>query len=53
MNTLYPYAGAALSDLVTKGGFPQLLLPPMHFAAMYEQKLQKTRDEQENPSSEQ
>jgi preprotein translocase subunit SecB len=53
LNTLYPYAGAALSDLVTKGGFPQLLLPPMHFGAMYEQKLQKTRDEQEQPSSEQ
>lgn len=53
LNTLYPYAGAALSDLVTKGGFPQLLLPPMHFGAMYEQKLQKTRDEQEHPSSEQ
>jgi preprotein translocase subunit SecB len=48
LNTLYPYAGA-----VTKGGFPQLLLPPMHFGAMYEQKLQKTRDEQEQPSSEQ
>ena len=26
MRTLYPYACAALSDIVTKGGFPQLLL---------------------------
>ena len=50
LNTLYPYAGAALSDLVTKGGFPQLLLPPMHFGAIYAQKLQKNLDEQEKPS---
>ena len=49
LNTLYPYAGAALSDLVTKGGFPQLLLPPMNFLSLYAQKLQKNLDEQEKP----
>jgi preprotein translocase subunit SecB len=51
LNTLYPYAGAALSDLVTKGGFPQLLLPPMNFGSLYAQNLQKNLDEQEKPSS--
>ena len=51
LNTLYPYAGAALSDLVTKGGFPQLLLPPMHFGALYAQKQQQNSDAQEAPSS--
>jgi preprotein translocase subunit SecB len=51
LNTLYPYACAALSDLVTKGGFPQLLLPPMHFGSLYAQKLQKNQGEQETPSS--
>jgi preprotein translocase subunit SecB len=51
LNTLYPYACAALSDLVTKGGFPQLLLPPMHFGSLYAQKLQKNLDDQEKPSS--
>ena len=50
LNTLYPYACAALSDLVTKGGFPQLLLPPMNFRALYAQKLQKNQEEQEKPS---
>ena len=50
LNTLYPYAGAALSDLVTKGGFPQLLLPPMNFLSLYAQKLQKNLDDQEKPS---
>jgi preprotein translocase subunit SecB len=41
LNTLYPYASAALSDLVTKGGFPSLMLPPMNFAAIYNQRLQQ------------
>jgi preprotein translocase subunit SecB len=50
LNTLYPYACAALSDLATKGGFPQLLLPPMHFGSLYAQKLQKNLDAQEKPS---
>lgn len=39
--TLYPYASAALSDLVSKGGFPSLMLPPMNFAAIYDQRLQR------------
>jgi len=41
LNTLYPYASAALSDLVTKGGFPSLILPPMNFAAIHDQRLQQ------------
>jgi preprotein translocase subunit SecB len=32
---LYPYASAAISDLVTRGGFPQLLLSPLNFEKMY------------------
>lgn len=34
-NTLFPYAREAISDLVMKGGFPQLLLEPVNFDAMY------------------
>jgi preprotein translocase subunit SecB len=41
LTTLYPYASAALSDLVAKGGFPSLMLPPMNFAAIYDQRLQQ------------
>ena len=41
LRTLYPYASAALSDLVTKGGFPSLMLPPMNFAAIYDQRLKQ------------
>jgi len=51
LNTLYPYASAALSDLVTKGGFPQLLLPPMHFGALYAQKQQQNSEAQEASSN--
>ena len=35
---LYPYACAALSDLVTRGGFPQLLLSPVNWDQIYQQK---------------
>jgi len=39
LRTLYPYACAAISDLVTKGGFPQLLLQPVDFVALYNHRL--------------
>jgi preprotein translocase subunit SecB len=32
---LFPYARAAVSSLVTQGGFPQFLLPPVNFDALY------------------
>ncbi|MBV6424192.1 MAG: Protein-export protein SecB [Steroidobacteraceae bacterium] len=32
---LFPYARAAVSGLVTQGGFPQFLLPPVNFEALY------------------
>ena len=47
LTTLYPYICAALSDLVTKGGFPPLLLVPMNFAALYAKKLQQVSDQDE------
>jgi len=37
---LYPYASAALTDIVTKGGFPQLLLAPVNFQGLYAQRQQ-------------
>lgn len=33
---LFPYARAAVSHLVTQGGFPQFLLPPVNFEALYQ-----------------
>jgi preprotein translocase subunit SecB len=39
--TLYPYAREAISDVVVKGGFPQLLLQPINFDALYAQAMQQ------------
>jgi preprotein translocase subunit SecB len=40
MRMLYPYASAALTEMVTKGGFPQLLLAPVNFEGLYAQRQQ-------------
>ncbi|MDX1253046.1 MAG: protein-export chaperone SecB [Gammaproteobacteria bacterium] len=42
-NILFPYAREAVSDLVTKGGFPQMLLAPVNFDALYAQHVQQQR----------
>jgi preprotein translocase subunit SecB len=39
--TLYPYAREAVADLAQKGGFPQLLLQPINFDAVYAQAMQE------------
>lgn len=36
-NILFPFAREAVADLVTKAGFPQLLLSPVNFDAIYAQ----------------
>jgi len=36
-SVLFPYARASVSHLVTQGGFPQFLLPPVNFDALYAQ----------------
>ncbi len=45
-NTLFPFAREAVSDLVTRGGFPQLLIEPINFDAMYQMQLQQQAGEQ-------
>lgn len=40
-NILFPYAREAVSDIVTRGGFPQFLLNPINFDALYEQVSQQ------------
>jgi preprotein translocase subunit SecB len=39
-NILYPYVREAISDLVTRGGFPPVLLAPVSFEALYAQRNQ-------------
>ncbi len=36
---LFPYARSMVSQLVTQGGFPQFVLPPVNFDALYAQSL--------------
>jgi len=43
-NILYPYVREAISDLVTRGGFPPVLLAPVSFEALYTQRNQVQPD---------
>ncbi|WAR45229.1 protein-export chaperone SecB [Methylomonas rapida] len=46
-NILFPYAREVISDLVSKGGFPQLILAPVNFDALYMQHLQQAQQSPE------
>ena len=45
-NILFPYAREVVSDLVNKGSFPQLLLTPVNFDALYAQHMQEQQNAQ-------
>jgi len=47
---LFPYAREAVSDLVVKGGFPQLSLAPVNFNAMYQENLKRQQEGQADQS---
>lgn len=40
-NILFPYAREVISDVVVRGGFPQLLLAPVNFDALYAQHMEE------------
>jgi preprotein translocase subunit SecB len=42
-NTLFPFVREVVSDVVTKGGFPQLVLSPVNFDAMYAHQLEQAK----------
>ena len=46
-NILFPFVRETVSDLVTRAGFPQLLLAPVNFDALYLQHQQKLAAERE------
>ncbi|MBH98865.1 MAG: protein-export chaperone SecB [Rhodospirillaceae bacterium] len=52
-NALYPFAREAISDMVTRGGFPQLLLQPINFDALYakavQERLQEKGEQETDP----
>jgi preprotein translocase subunit SecB len=40
-NILFPYAREVISDTVVRGGFPQLILAPVNFDALYTQHMEQ------------
>lgn len=50
---LLPFAREAISDLVGKAGFPQLLLSPINFEGLFQQKLKVEAEKAAEAESEQ
>ena len=50
-NILFPFAREEIGSLVQKGGFPQLLLDPVNFEALYLQHLQQARQNAPAPGT--
>lgn len=44
-NILFPFAREVVCDLVMRGGFPQLLLAPVNFEALYAAQQQKQQEQ--------
>lgn len=42
-STLFPYAREAISDMIGRGGFPQLLISPVNFEALYRRRHQEQK----------
>ena len=49
-NILYPYAREVLSDLIFKGGFQPILLPPTNFVQIYHNKKNSQNNATNNKS---
>ena len=49
-NTLFPYAREAIANIITKGGFPEFLLQPINFDALYKESKRRatTQGEETN-----
>ena len=52
-NILFPFAREEIATLVQKGGFPQLLLDPVNFDALYAQHRSVTQQNAPAPETEQ
>ena len=44
-NTLFPYARRSITDLVSDGGFPPLVLQPINFDQIYAQRMMEAQAE--------
>jgi len=44
-NILFPYVREVVSDLVSRGSFPQMLLAPVNFEGLYVQRMAQLREQ--------
>ncbi|WP_461480589.1 protein-export chaperone SecB, partial [Porticoccus sp.] len=51
-STLYPYAREVVDNVVIKGSFPALMLPPVNFEALFTQALAEAKAKKEQESAE-
>ncbi len=52
-NILFPFGRQAIADIVMRGGFPQLLLDPVNFDALYAQHVESARQNAPAPGTSQ
>lgn len=50
-SVLLPYAREAVSSLVTRAGFPPVVLHHMNFEAIYQQRVQQLREQSQKPAT--
>lgn len=46
-NILFPYVRETISDIVTRAGFPPVILNPMNFETLYAQRKQESAEKTE------
>ncbi len=51
-NVLFPYARETVSDVITRAGFPSVLLAPVNFEALYQQRAAESAAKPAGPSIE-
>jgi len=44
-HTLFPYASRSITDMVAQGGFPPLVLQPVNFEQVYQQRMNQAQAE--------
>jgi preprotein translocase subunit SecB len=49
---IFPFARETIAEMVQRGGFPQLLLQPINFEALYLEHLNRARAQQKAPAAE-
>ena len=51
-NILFPYARESIANIVSKGGFPEFILQPINFDALYAQGLAQAAEQAETAAKE-